>query len=81
VDVQDLHAVLTGYLPTDDGGRFEGFRKYSNGRIVCEKTKIDLYLWQERSGDIKFVFTRDVGPHYETLLGLFGIREDNVREL
>jgi hypothetical protein len=81
VDVQDLHAVLTGYLPTDDGGRFEGFGKYSNGRIADEKTEIDLYLWRERNSEIKFTFMGDASRYTDVLRDLFGKTEDQGREI
>lgn len=81
VDVQDLHAVLTGYLPTDDGGRFEGFGKYSNGRIAEEKLKIDLYLWQERNSEIKFTFVDKASPYTGVLRDLFGKTEDQGRRI
>lgn len=81
VDVQDLHAVLTGYLPTDGGGKFKGFGKYSNGRIAEEKTRIDLYLWRERDSEIKFTFVDDASPHAGFLRHVFGKTGDRGRRI
>lgn len=80
-DHRDLMAVVTGGLPCEDGSWFWGFRKYSEGRIAGSKRRIDLFVWLEPDGQARFHFSKVDRGHFETLLRLFGIDEEQVQEV
>ncbi len=80
-DWMDIIAVITGGLPCEDGSWFDGFLKFSEGRIKDDKWSIDLYLWMEEDGETKYFFTERRDQHHELLLRLFGIDEERIRRL
>jgi len=79
-DYQDLNAVIDGYLPCEEGGRFQGFRKYSQGRIKHRKYDIDLFVWLDLHGSNHLKFNLSRKKNFESLCRWFGVDPRQVEK-
>src|SRR5262249_20883999 len=57
-DARALHAVLTGFFFADDGTRHRIYEQFSDGRMIEDRKRIDLYLWlnPDDESDIQFLY-------------------------
>jgi hypothetical protein len=74
----DLLAVLTGNFYADDGSIHPIYKKYSQGRIQTDKTKIHLFVWLDDSEPDRMFFMNSDRKHHARLCSVFGI---NAKEL
>lgn len=72
--VGTLINVLTGLFFATNGSRYSIYRKFSEGRIKDEKSRIHLYIWDDDllRTDPYYLFLQSNKEHFHTLLDVFG---------
>lgn len=79
-DIIDLYSVLTGDFYCDNGEKVPLFRKYSHGRILSEKTDIDLFIWFQRDTAPRFSFNLN-SMFFQILCELFNTKPEQVKTI
>jgi hypothetical protein len=78
----ELIAVLTGNDYTKGGSILPWYRKYSEGRIREEKTRIHLYLWfDENEPEPKKFWMQSSQDHHSALCRYLGVDPALVKQI
>lgn len=76
----DLLAILTGnFIGTE--GTIPIYRRFSEGRIHDEKSRIHLYIWLDDFRPTRLLFSRTNLEHHCLLCHLFGFDDTELRNI
>jgi len=81
-DFTDLRNTITGNLLTDTGKSEPIYRKFSEGRIQNEKTRIHLYIWLNLNKQKPHLFFNMINDkHLNNLCSIFNINPADLKNI
>lgn len=77
----DLLGILTGNFYANDGTAHPIYWQFSHGRIRDEKGKVHLFIWLDDHKPGRLLFSPTNEPHHATLCTLFGINQNEIKQI
>lgn len=77
----DLLGILTGNFYANDGTAHPIYRQFSHGRIKDEKGKVHLFIWLDDHKPDRLLFSQTNEIHHATLCAVFGINQNEIKQI